>query len=139
MPTVAILGASGYAGQETLDRVLRHPELDLVALGSDSLAGAGASALDVRLNGLLPAFVPNEEALAADADVVFACLPNDRAASLEPPADGVLVDLSGAHRLRDAALYPDWYGFEHPGGLASWSYALPELWPPAGRLIANPG
>ena len=38
MPTAAILGASGYAGQETLDRVLAHPELELVALGSDSLA-----------------------------------------------------------------------------------------------------
>ena len=35
-----ILGASGYSGQETLDRVLAHPELELVALGSDSLAGS---------------------------------------------------------------------------------------------------
>src|SRR5439155_20358285 len=39
MTSVAILGASGYAGQETLDRVLSHPALELVALGSDSLAG----------------------------------------------------------------------------------------------------
>ena len=35
----AILGSGGYTGQETLDRVLAHPELELVALGSDSLAG----------------------------------------------------------------------------------------------------
>ena len=42
MPTLAILGASGYSGQETLDRVLRHPELEVVALGSDSLAGSTA-------------------------------------------------------------------------------------------------
>jgi N-acetyl-gamma-glutamylphosphate reductase len=35
MPTAAILGASGYAGQETLDRLLAHPELEHVALGSD--------------------------------------------------------------------------------------------------------
>ncbi len=39
----AILGASGYSGQETLDRVLAHPELELVALGSDSLAGQPAA------------------------------------------------------------------------------------------------
>src|SRR5881398_2992174 len=84
MPSVAILGASGYAGQETLDRVLGHPELEVVALGSDSLAGESASTLDVRLNGSLPAFVSNDEALAAGADVVFACLGNDRAAVLEP-------------------------------------------------------
>jgi len=50
-----------------------------------------------------------------------------------------VVDLSGAHRLKDAALYAEWYGFEHPGGLDGWSYALPELFPPAGNLIANPG
>ena len=60
MATAAILGASGFAGQETLDRLLAHPELELLSLGSDSLAGRAASALDVRLNGHLPAFVPNE-------------------------------------------------------------------------------
>src|SRR5258706_15745954 len=141
MATVALLGASGYSGQETLDRVLRHPELEVVALGSDSLAGEPAAALDVRLNGSLPRFVGNEEALASGADLVFACLGHDRAALLEPPADTVVVDLSGAHRLQDAALYPAWYGFEHPnaGALADWSYAIPELFPPEGALIANPG
>jgi N-acetyl-gamma-glutamyl-phosphate reductase len=139
--TVAIVGASGYAAQETLDRVLRHPELEVVALGSDSLAGEGASALDVRLNGSLPRFVPNAEALAAGADVVFACFGHEKAAALEPPADTIVIDLSGAHRLHDAALYPAWYGFEHPhaAALAGWSYGLPELFPPSGNLIANPG
>jgi N-acetyl-gamma-glutamyl-phosphate reductase len=51
------------------------------------------------------------------------------------------VDLSGAHRLADAALYPAWYGFDHPhaDGLGDWSYAIPELFPPEGPLISNPG
>src|ERR1700749_2363104 len=96
-----ILGASGYSGQEMLDRVLGHPELEVVALGSDSLAGRPASALDVRLNGSLPRFVPNDEALAVPADGVFPCLGNERAALVEPPAEGVVVDLSGVHRLAD--------------------------------------
>jgi N-acetyl-gamma-glutamyl-phosphate reductase len=141
VPTVAILGVSGYSGQELLDRVLRHPELEVLALGSDSLAGKPASSLDVRLNGSLPRFVPNDEALAVGADVVFACLGHERAAALEPPSGSVVVDLSGAHRLAEAALYPAWYGFEHPraGDLGEWSYALPELSPPAGPWIANPG
>jgi N-acetyl-gamma-glutamyl-phosphate reductase len=140
MPTASIAGVSGYAGQETLDRVLAHPALDVVALGSDSLAGESAAALDVRLNGSLPLFVANAEAVAAGADVLFACLGAEGAAALGPPADTVVVDLSGGHRL-DAPLYPDWYGFEHPQpeSLGSWSYALPELWPPTGDLIANPG
>ncbi len=137
----ALIGCSGYAGQETLDRVLSHPELEVVALGSDSLAGEPPSALDLRLNGSLPAFVPNAEALASGADVLFLCLGHDEAAAFEPPADAVVVDLSGGHRLRDAALYDDWYGFEHPlpGALTEWSYALPELYPPTSGLIANPG
>jgi len=142
MRTTAILGASGYAGQETLDRLLAHPELEIVALGSDSLAGSSASALDVRLNGSLPAFVPNDEAAASGADVLFLCLGNERAAAFDPPANAVVVDLSGAHRL-DASLYPQWYGFEHPrpesAGPGAWEYAIPELFPPQALLIANPG
>jgi N-acetyl-gamma-glutamyl-phosphate reductase len=141
IPT-AIIGASGYAGQETLDRVLAHPELELVALGSDSLAGQTAAALDPRLTGLpLPGFTTNDEALAATAELVFLCLEHERAAAIEPPADTVVVDLSGAHRLADPAAYEAWYGFEHPApaGLAAWSYAVPELTPPAGPLVANPG
>jgi N-acetyl-gamma-glutamyl-phosphate reductase len=141
MPTVAILGCAGYSGQETLDRVLSHPELEPLALGSDSLAGEPPAALDLRLDGDLPAFVSNEEALAAGADVVFLCLGNEDAAQLEPPESAVVVDLSGAHRLQDPQLYEDWYGFAHPhpDGLADWSYAIPELFPPKGALIANPG
>jgi N-acetyl-gamma-glutamyl-phosphate reductase len=137
----AILGVSGYSGQETLDRVLAHPELELVALGSDSLAGQAAGTLDPRLNGSLPPFVTNEEAAAIGADVLFCCLGHEAAAAFDPPADAVVVDLSGAHRLRDASLYADWYGFDHPAptALGDWSYALPELGPPEGRLLANPG
>ena len=137
MPTTAILGASGYAGQETLDRVLAHPELELVALGSDSLAGSTAAALDLRLNGSLPKFQPNAEAAAAGAELIFLCLANEQAAAFEPPADAVVVDLSGAHRL-EPSLYPQWYGFEHPRP-GAWAYAIPELFPPDGPLIANPG
>jgi N-acetyl-gamma-glutamyl-phosphate reductase len=135
MPTAALLGASGYSGQETLDRVLRHPDLEVVALGSDSLAGSPAAALDVRLNGSLPAFVSNDEALAAGADVVFLCLDHERAAAVEPPPDTVVVDLSGAHRLADADLARSWYSVT-PG---AWSYGLPELYAPEGNLVANPG
>jgi N-acetyl-gamma-glutamyl-phosphate reductase len=138
MTTAAILGCAGYTGQETLDRLLAHPELEPVALGSDSLAGKRASSLDPRLNGDLPPFVTNAEALAAGADVVFLCLSHEAAAAIEPPEAELVVDLSGAHRLRDASLYADWYGFEHPRPEA-WSYGLPELFAPEPPLVANPG
>jgi len=135
MPTAAIIGCAGYAGQETLDRVLAHPSLEPVALGSDSLAGRPAWALDPRLDGDLPAFVTNAEAARAGADVIFLCLDGDEAAAFEPPPGSVVVDLSGAHRLADPDQARSWYGVA-PG---AWSYGLPELYPPEGDLIANPG
>jgi N-acetyl-gamma-glutamyl-phosphate reductase len=135
MPTAAILGCAGYAGQETLDRVLAHPALEPVALGSDSLAGKPAAALDPRLDGDLPAFTTNAEAAAFGADVIFLCLDGDDAAAFAPPPDTVVIDLSGAHRLVDDELARAWYGVA-PG---AWSYGLPELYPPNGNLIANPG
>jgi N-acetyl-gamma-glutamyl-phosphate reductase len=133
--TAAILGTAGYAGQETLDRVLAHPGLELVALGSDSLAGKPSSALDPRLNGSVPGFVANAEAAASAADVFFLCLDNEEAAVFQPPADTVVVDLTGVHRLADPAVAQAFYGIA-PG---AWSYGLPELFPPQGKLIANPG
>lgn len=144
MHSASIIGASGYSGQETLDRVLGHPELELVALGSDTNAGQPASTLDPRLAhaGLsLPPFVSNDEALDTAADVMFLCQGHETAAAFEPPSQGTVVDLSGAHRLVDDALYEAWYGFSHPHAstLGDWSYSVPELTPPTGRLIANPG
>ena len=145
MPYVSIVGAAGYTGQETLDRVLHHPELELYAVGSDSLAGREAAALDPRLNRnggrRVPRLITNAAALACEADVTFVCLPHEEAALLEPPLRGIVVDLSGAHRLRDAAQYDAWYGFSHPRpeNLVDWCYGLPELTPPSGPLVANPG
>jgi N-acetyl-gamma-glutamyl-phosphate reductase len=149
MRTVAyasIIGASGYTGQETLDRVLAHPELELIAVGSDSLAGQPATALDPRLNRnggrRVPVFIANDAALACEADVTFVCLGHEAAAALEPSKRGVVIDLSGAHRLLDAAQYDEWYGFSHPhpSELGDWVYGLPELVDVSGkRLVANPG
>jgi len=139
MSSVAIIGASGYAGQETLDRVLGHPELELVALGSDSLVGKSAAALDVRLNGSLPRFVSNAEAAASGAELLLLCLGHERAAAFVPPVGTVVVDLSGAHRLHDTALYAQWYGWAHPSSNDGWSYGIPELTPPQTELVANPG
>jgi N-acetyl-gamma-glutamyl-phosphate reductase len=135
MATAAILGAAGYTGQETLDRVLAHPELELVALGSDSLAGRPAHALHPGLNGTVPMFAPNVEAAASGADVIFLCLGNEQAAAFQPPDGAVVIDLGGVHRLADPAAAEEWYGVV-PG---AWSYGLPEIHPAEGPLIANPG
>jgi N-acetyl-gamma-glutamyl-phosphate reductase len=89
----------------------------------------------------VPVFIANEAALACEADVTFVCLGHEEAAAAVPSKRGVVVDLSGAHRLRDAALYDEWYGFSHPHPreLEDWVYGLPELVDVTGRLVANPG
>jgi N-acetyl-gamma-glutamyl-phosphate reductase len=145
MATVSIVGAAGYTGQETLDRVLHHPHLELRALGSNSLAGKDASSLDPRLHRAkgrgLPQFITQQAALAAGADITFLCLSHEESSEVEVAGGGVVIDLSGGHRLKDAAQYDRWYQFHHPHPevLADWVYGLPELSPPSGRLIANPG
>ncbi len=135
VPSVAILGTAGYTGQETLDRLLAHPGLELIALGSETLAGRPAHALHPGLDGNLPMFTPNHEAAASGADVIFLCLGNAEAAAFVPPEGAVVVDLTGVHRLADPAAAEHWYGVV-PG---AWSYGLPEVHPADGRLIANPG
>src|SRR5258706_7879810 len=135
MIAAAVLGCAGYTGQEPLARLLAHPGIEPVALGSDSQAGTRPGSFDPRLNGDLPAFVRNAEAAASGAELIFLCLGHAASAAFEPPDGAVVVDLSGAHRLRDAAVATRWYGVA-PG---AWSYGLPEVSPPEGRLIANPG
>ena len=135
MHSAVILGSAGYTGQETLDRVLVHPGLELVALGSETLAGRPARTLDPRLSGDLPMFTHNLDAARAGADLIFLCVGNTDAAAFEPPADTVVIDLSGVHRLRDPELAREWYGLA-PG---AWSYGLPEVHAAEGPLIANPG
>ena len=90
MADVSIVGAAGYTGQETLDRVLGHPSSRLVAAGSDSLAGqpAGRARSTARRRQRCRSFVTNDEALAHEADVTILCLSHEAAAAIEPPATG---------------------------------------------------
>ena len=146
MATVAIVGASGYAGQETLDRVLTHPGLELYALGSDSLAGRAAGDLDPRLgrNGWsrMPRFITNE---ARSRKRRGRHLPlsvargggRDRAArtrSRRRSLGGASVSRTPTHTRRGTGS-----SIHARTSSASWSYGLPELRPPSGRLVANPG
>ena len=75
--STAIIGTAGYTGQETLDRVLFHPELELIALGSNTFAGKPASVLDPRIVSSDVAeleLVTNEQALASGAWLIFLCM-----------------------------------------------------------------
>src|SRR4051812_12300139 len=146
---VGIVGASGDSGLE-LSRILAlHPRVELKFLGSDKWAGESAA----RRAGLRGAagklkYAPQEKAaeLGRECAVVFLATPAEASLQLAPillDAGVRVIDLSGAFRLRDAALYAKFYGFQHPRQdlLSQAAYGLPELSPLARgtRLVANPG
>jgi len=141
---VAIAGATGYAGQELLRLLARHPLVSVTAAMSSGSAGAERKlpALNRLWRGDITPFAP--DTLAREADVVFLALPDTAAAEVAPAlvdAGVRVIDLSGAFRLRDAGTRARWYPETHrlPAGVA---YGLTELERPAvagARLVANPG
>ena len=146
---VGVLGASGFVGVELLRLIAQHPRMELVYATGDSQAGTLASSLYPSLATAYPTLVLEEFDLAraSECDVVFLALPHEASLALVPQlVDHVrlVVDLSAAYRLKDAAAYPRWYGFTHdqPELLREAVYGLPELYREAlrdTRLIATPG
>lgn len=150
--SVAVVGAAGYSGAELVAMLAAHPEVSVVGVyGSGSRAGDEAlSSVHPRLRGV--ADLPIEAAepaaiIASGAKAVFLCTPHEASEALAPAlldAGLVVLDLSASFRLRDPALYPAHYGFEHrhPELLATAVYGLAELRQSAlsgAQLIAVPG
>ncbi|HEX6213505.1 MAG TPA: N-acetyl-gamma-glutamyl-phosphate reductase [Vicinamibacterales bacterium] len=139
---VAVAGASGFAGQELMRLLARHPNVTITAA-----TGSQATSTPRRLPALAKIWdgtvVPlNAAAFAADA--VFLALPEAASADLAPMllSSGLrVIDLSGAFRLRDAASRAKWYPATAtlPEGVA---YGLTEFELDAiasAKLVSNPG
>ena len=126
---VGIIGAGGYAGGELLRILLGHPEVGEIVAGSESLAGKPVTAAHPNLRKRTPLeFVRYDE--VSGCDVVFLSLPNGTHRLTELRTRGtVVIDLSSDHRLRDAAVYREWYEAEHPHPelLGTAVYGIPEL------------
>ena len=148
----AIVGASGYTGMELLRLLLGHPGVELVAATSRQEAGKSVGAVFPRFRKAVGAeleFIePDPDAIAATgAKVAFLALPHGVAAEIARAllARGLrVIDLSADFRLRDAAVYEEFYGHPHPAPdlLVEAVYGLPEIRAEelrAARLIAAPG
>jgi N-acetyl-gamma-glutamyl-phosphate reductase len=106
-----VAGATGYAGVELLRLLARHPAARLsAAMGAPGAPPRTVAALkrvwDAQVDGL------DVDALADRSDAVFLALPERAAAEIAPPLVALgkrVFDLSGAFRLRDAALRRRWY------------------------------
>ncbi len=149
---VAIVGASGYAGEELVKLLLGHPQADLVAVTSRQYAGQTLAQVFPRFAHYPKAkslrfSEPNAELLAKQAEVTFLALPHGVAAEYAVPLlklGGVVIDLSADFRLKSAAVYQEFYAHEHPAPdlLAKSVYGLPERYRAEIRtasLIACPG
>jgi N-acetyl-gamma-glutamyl-phosphate reductase len=138
---VAVAGATGYTGQELLRILSRHPSVSLTAAMSSGTTARRLPALARLWTGEIEPLSPDS---LRNAEVVFLALPDKAAAEIAPALvdDGVLViDLSGAFRLRQEAERARWYPETQrvPTGTA---YGLTELAREsvaAARLVANPG
>ncbi len=149
---VAVVGASGYTGQELLRILLSHPSVNLVATTSRGEAGRALRDVFPRFAGSPTAdliFIePEIDAIVASgAQVAFLALPHGVASEYAVPLleRGLrLIDLSADYRLRDADIYREFYHHEHPAPalLARAVYGMPEFYADEivkADLVASPG
>ena len=131
---IGIVGASGYTGVELLRLCAAHPDFDVQLATADSSAGARAADVYPSLAAAFPELVFHgyEPAATDGLDLVFLALPHGASQGIVPELRKRVphvVDLAADFRLRDASLYPEWYGEEHacPDLLAEFAFGIPEL------------
>lgn len=127
----SIVGGTGYTGGELLRILAGHPGVEIGQVTSRSLADQPMHRVHPNLRGVVDlSFVTPDQ--VEPCDVVFLCMPHGEAAGEIERWRGVaplVVDLSADFRLRDAAVYKEWYGEAHkaPGLLAEAVYGLAEV------------
>ena len=116
MIRAAVVGGAGYAGGEVLRLLSGHPEVDVVQVTSERLAGKPVASVHPPLRGRTELRFSSRDALG-EADVVFAAMSHgESSAEIDQlrEAAPVVIDLGADFRLRDADDYPRWYGWAHP-------------------------
>lgn len=125
--TVAVVGASGYAGGEVLRLLLSHPDVEIGALTAASSAGTALGAHHPHLLPLAGRILqPTTVEALAGHDVVFLGLPHGEsgAVAAQLGEETLVIDLGADFRLQSAEEWSEFYGGEHAG---TWPYGLPEL------------
>ncbi len=128
--TVAVAGASGYAGGEMLRLLAAHPQVSIGALTANTSAGTRLGEHHPHLRSLADReLVATDAAALSGHDVVVLALPHGAsgaiAAELEATGSStVVLDLGADHRLADADDWQAYYGSQHAG---TWTYGMPEL------------
>lgn len=125
--TVAVAGASGYAGGEVLRLLLSHPDVEIGALTAASSAGTALGTHHPHLIPLADRILqPTTAEVLSGHDVVFLGLPHGQsgAVAAQLGEDVLVIDCGADFRLQSADDWTEFYGGEHAG---TWPYGLPEL------------
>jgi N-acetyl-gamma-glutamyl-phosphate reductase len=126
--SVAVAGASGYAGGEMLRMLAGHPQARIGALTANASAGSRLGEHHPHLRSLADrVLVPTSADALAGHDVVVLALPHGASGAIAAQLAGsstILVDLGADHRLVDPQAWRRFYGTDHAG---TWTYGLPEL------------
>lgn len=149
---VAVVGASGYTGEELVRLLLGHPNVDLAVATSRQFAGQSVAEIFPRFAHHKTAAALNfsdsdARQIAQHASVVFLALPHGLAAEFAKPllsSRARVLDLSADFRVKDSDVYREFYGHDHPAPdlLGKAVYGLPEIYREQirdARLVACPG
>lgn len=150
MINVGVIGSTGYAGQQLVWCLHRHPHVKILFLSSYNHADLPFSATYPSYRNFMQDVcidIQVTEQQLSKIDVLFIALPHGKSFDLAQKAlaQGVkVIDLGADFRLTDATLYKDWYDLDHgcPQLLSQAVYGLPELHRDKiknASLIANPG
>lgn len=125
--TVAVTGATGYAGGEILRLLATHPHVEVKTVAAHSSAGSRLGDIAPHLRAYADLVVADTTAEALSGhDVVFMALPHGASAEIavQLPENTLVIDAGADHRLDSADAWEKFYGSAHSG---TWPYGLPEL------------
>lgn len=119
MIKAGIIGSTGYAGQELVRLLLRHPQTEIVWYGSRSYIDKKYAEVYKNMFKLVDLSCKDDDmqTLAKEADVIFTATPQGLCASLineEVLKNTKIIDLSADFRIKDVNIYEKWYGIKHP-------------------------
>ena len=131
---VGIAGASGYTGAELLRLLSAHPQFEVGVATAHSHTGLSVGGHTPSLQAAYPGLLyeDTDPAVFDGLGLVFSALPHGESQKFVPELRsrvGCIVDLAADFRLKDPALYPQWYGEAHgaPQLLSEAAFGLPEL------------
>ena len=149
MIKAAVVGATGYTGEELIKILIRHPDVKITDISRHSVEKKEL------ISDIFPEFKSRIDLeckkidaarISGNADVIFLALPHKASMDVVPAflkSGKLVIDLSADYRL-DADIYKIWYGIEHKdkANLPKAVYGLPELYHSKikkAKFIANPG